>query len=692
MAIQYLIAFRSIIALLQLLSALTGAIGLGLSGRIPCNAAAERTDANKAILSILIISQFVDVAIQTCCCYLISTGEVIPFGENRFDEESQLSKWEERARRLLQRFSLNPEGNNPIHPDNRIEDIARIMTRLFHHDGFLDVVPSDVAAGLILVRIIQRSKRQNATERAKRRSTRTRQTTMNTLFLSSDDPRNPQVIYEEPLADPIADVHYTRHIALLPNGQLRPLRNHQAPTFELGFLRVSSTFEYAKDIDLLTVLVHYIKYAALIYSTIVPLRRELSIWTCLACHRCAGLPVTHHGLQLCCDCWLGSTGVTAGHPERSMGAAFVELSNRYERRGSPHLEAYYCAWNRSGINKHGTALKHTELIQYSQRNDMTHKPYAIFVDHAMQTVVLTIRGTVSIEDCITDILCDPVELEAAGRMWGFDGRGKYAHGGMLRAALAIRQEIQDTQILDQLLGRQSESGKEVDHPESVLQTPLFERFSHYCVVITGHSLGAGTAVLLAMLLRSRYPSVQCYAYGTPGAVLDRSTSVALRNDVLDAICRAKANKMVILSAICRDLKEEDVLYPESQIPQSHFRDKVTAFKRACEEKARTSPQVPLYHPGQILHMVRTQTRKRGFCGTAHNYELLATRPLFSLEEDEKKEAVDMAGANNIPGVEVLHEDLDDYKDICVSRTMVNDHLPDRYYATLQQVLFSYYRE
>lgn len=32
------------------------------------------------------------------------------------------------------------------------------MTNLFHHDGFLDVVPSDVVAGLLLLRLEQRSK------------------------------------------------------------------------------------------------------------------------------------------------------------------------------------------------------------------------------------------------------------------------------------------------------------------------------------------------------------------------------------------------------------------------------------------------------------------------------------------------------------------------------------------------------
>ena len=50
------------------------------------------------------------------------------------------------------------------------------------------------------------------------------------------------------------------------------------------------------------------------------------------------------------------------------------------------------------------------------------------------------------------------------------------------------------------------------------------QYAHYNLVITGHSLGAGTAILLTILLRSSYPNVRCYGFGTP-ACLDESTSL-----------------------------------------------------------------------------------------------------------------------------------------------------------------------
>ena len=36
------------------------------------------------------------------------------------------------------------------------------------------------------------------------------------------------------------------------------------------------------------------------------------------------------------------------------------------------------------------------------------------------------------------------------------------------------------------------------------------------LVITGHSLGAGVAALLAILLRHKYPDLRCFAFAPPG--------------------------------------------------------------------------------------------------------------------------------------------------------------------------------
>lgn len=48
---------------------------------------------------------------------------------------------------------------------------------------------------------------------------------------------------------------------------------------------------------------------------------------------------------------------------------------------------------------------------------------------------------------------------------------------------------------------------------------LFECYQGYELVVCGHSLGGGTAVLLATILRPKYPGVRCFSYSPPGGLL-----------------------------------------------------------------------------------------------------------------------------------------------------------------------------
>lgn len=45
---------------------------------------------------------------------------------------------------------------------------------------------------------------------------------------------------------------------------------------------------------------------------------------------------------------------------------------------------------------------------------------------------------------------------------------------------------------------------------------------NYNLVITGHSLGAGTASILAFLLRPQYPDLWCYAFSPPGCLFNEA--------------------------------------------------------------------------------------------------------------------------------------------------------------------------
>lgn len=54
-------------------------------------------------------------------------------------------------------------------------------------------------------------------------------------------------------------------------------------------------------------------------------------------------------------------------------------------------------------------------------------------------------------------------------------------------------------------------------------------------MVTGHSLGAGTALLLSLKLRKEYPSLKCIAYSPPGAMVSPALADHMRSFVMCVI-------------------------------------------------------------------------------------------------------------------------------------------------------------
>lgn len=369
--LSLVVRMRMLFSLFQILYSIVGIVGLTINSRIPCNAKRAKSDVNKFIFSVIICSQGFDTCALFVCSLLIVSGAPEDIVDVTQDDESELAKMERRLRKFgkwLQYYS----GSKPVRggrtlTDN-IDEVANVFTKYFHNHGFLDIVPSDIVAGIILVRLEQRTVRNQALELAK------------SHFLTH------AINYVDFDGEEIKMAKTLRRVATLPKGTLR--------TFQ-----VNEDHSSKSDVDYMHFMARGSVFAAVIYNRIIPLERSCLETTCRIC-RCGN--ARDSCVRMCCCCWVGAVPRRPGDNTREQdqpGFSAVDI------RG-----LNFVGLNNIGMSFYSQELAKTELVFISFRNDTIHKPFAIFIDHQEECIVITIRGTLSIEDCFTDVNCDPVEV------------------------------------------------------------------------------------------------------------------------------------------------------------------------------------------------------------------------------------------------------------------------------------------
>ncbi|RHZ23381.1 hypothetical protein DYB37_002913 [Aphanomyces astaci] len=122
-------------------------------------------------------------------------------------------------------------------------------------------------------------------------------------------------------------------------------------------------------------------------------------------------------------------------------------------------------------------------IVQSHQGGVFAPKYYVYVDHDIQTIVLVIRGSASIQDFVTD-MCMHHEPFQTG----------YGHRGIVHAANWMDWKLRDDMIK-----------LAATHPT-------------YDVRLTGHSLGAGAAALLAHLWSPVVPRMHCLVFAPPACL------------------------------------------------------------------------------------------------------------------------------------------------------------------------------
>lgn len=707
------------------------------------------------LLAAVVVSQLIDTGVLACCCCLLrSRGSTRAFKsasypadqESPLTEEWAVNKWLRRHRwvvKLARCFSCGlTGGSNVFRPSAKGEgeQVARMLTHFFHHGGFLDLTPSDVLVGLLLVRLQQRvALRLAATETAPRENGRgdgngdgdveqgvcqlSSNDQVPTCLPSSSFKTQSSVPFNtcNPIADsipppPVKDVNDKGRVVPALGEQpglssssspldSPPLSSTASPPFPTSppsptlSAASFSTVEHKRrsmksasrrllpeaqpgaqqqaDEELLQDLAHGAWYTWAVYSYFMYL---------------FSFPVTGYcGLAYasvlslwlrCCD------------PSTRRGAQMEEVAAETRQvpfqttMGMGCCGAVHHSLNVGAVQFMLRKIGRPKLLFASFKNGIKQVPYSVHDDAAKGWVVISIRGTWSIEDALVDSLFWPTELDSAGSRWGFDGKGKYAHQGFLEAALLLRSELDESGVLAPFEEELSICGV------PTLNTSRNKKPRR--LVIIGHSMGAAVGALLALCLRARYPSVQCIGYGMPGSVCceltveDMAESVTsvvcgkdavprisfhtlllLRAEVLDAISRAKVNKGKILRALCNDASRDleadvrDFLHPPGEAPDSAFKTTFDAYCRGFDDKMAQLPL--LFMPGRIVHYVKhnewneiTGARAAERAAHAHN---------------DDKQQVHLAAPGQYTPLETHWQA---YLEILVSPTMMVDHMPASY--------------
>uniref|UniRef100_A0A672QRF9 Diacylglycerol lipase-alpha n=1 Tax=Sinocyclocheilus grahami TaxID=75366 RepID=A0A672QRF9_SINGR len=293
-------------------------------------------------------------------------------------------------------------------------------------------------------------------------------------------------------------------------------------------------------------------------------------------------------------------------------------------------------------------LKEVQIVYTSCHDAVYETPFFVAVDHVKKKVVISIRGTLSPKDALTDLTGDSerLPLEEQHGTW-------LGHKGMVYSAEYIKKKLEQEMILSQAFGRDLGKGT-----------------MHYELVIVGHSLGAGTAAILSFLLRPQYPSLHCYSYSPPGGLLSEDameyskefvTSVVLGKDLvpriglsqlegfrrhlLEVLQKSDKPKWRIIAGGTKCIpKSELPLDDEAPVSQGVTPSNSRLWLHPSDLSIALSASTPLYPPGRVIHVV-------------HNHP------------------PEMCCGQEDPTYSALWGDNKAFDEVIISPAMLNEHLP-----------------
>ena len=317
-----------------------------------------------------------------------------------------------------------------------------------------------------------------------------------------------------------------------------------------------------------------------------------------------------------------------------------------------------------------------DIIAFDNRNMIEEVPFLVVADKSTKSLIISIRGTLSLHDLLTDLRGEPGVILDSHPDWT-------GHQGMVNAAKYVMMRLhgQETEREQRTSNRNSRgAARNKDLLNTCLIDPEYEGFD---IVVTGHSLGAGTATILAFLLRDSYPEtrVTCYAYSPPGGLLSLAASresekftvsVVVGDDVIPRL------SLTNIGALSRDIKHviSTCQLPKYQVFGYGFmacccRRQNTPLTRELERlghnsSAASNQGILNDSSEELLSSVPCSSES----GSPQNHVLLAMPPMYL--PGRVIHIQELSG----DGYSVTEQDKFVFQQILVSPRMLNDHFPN----------------
>uniref|UniRef100_G3NMM7 sn-1-specific diacylglycerol lipase n=1 Tax=Gasterosteus aculeatus aculeatus TaxID=481459 RepID=G3NMM7_GASAC len=260
----------------------------------------------------------------------------------------------------------------------------------------------------------------------------------------------------------------------------------------------------------------------------------------------------------------------------------------YDIVGGEHLGCHF-----SSI-LHSTGLQYRDFIHVSFHNQIYEIPFYVALDHKREAVLVAVRGTLSLRDVLTDLSaeCENLPIE------GVSG-ACYAHKGMCQAASYIYKKLVNDGILNQ----------------------AFAIAPEYKLVITGHSLGAGTA---SLLYNKHHVLSICVRMNLHCVIPNMED---LKRKLLKIVSNCNRPKYRILLQGCwyelfggdpDDFPTEMDNRREEELSQPLLGEESLMIRHSSsyqsltsdDSPARSAAHLPLFLPGRILHITEDGPSRR----------------------------------------------------------------------------------